>query len=109
MPDPEHKSDKRALFLLAALVVGVLGIVVVGVLWRNSVPDKGDVLLGGITTGLILFLRDLVNAVRSSWEEVTRGKAMDQLAAASPPPTETPAPVTVVNDPANPVPVEPAA
>ena len=83
--DPEHRSDKLALFVLAGLVVLVLGGVVLGVFWRSVVPDKGDVLLGGITTGLILFLRDLVNAVRSSWEEVTRGKITDQLAASSGP------------------------
>lgn len=82
--DPEHRSDKLALFVLAGLVVAVLAGVVFGVFWRSAVPDKGDVLLGGITTGLILFLRDLVNAVRSSWEEVTRGRITDQLAAAGP-------------------------
>ncbi len=82
--DPEHRSDKLALFILAGLVVLVLGGVVLGVFWRSVVPDKGDVLLGGVTTGLILFLRDLVNAVRSSWEEVTRGRITDQLAGATP-------------------------
>ena len=83
-PDPEHRLDKLALFILAGLVVCVLGGVVLGVFWRATVPDKGDVLLGGITTGLILFLRDLVNAVRSSWDAVTQGKVMDQLSQSSP-------------------------
>lgn len=83
-PDTEHRWDKLALFLLAALVVVVLGIMVVGVYWTKIVPEKGDVLLGGIATGLILFLRDLVNAVRSSWEEVTRGKTMDTLSQSQP-------------------------
>lgn len=100
--DPEHRSDKLALFCLAGLVVAVLGGVVAGVFIRSAVPDKGDVLLGGITTGLILFLRDLVNAVRSSWEEVTRGKAMDQLAAA--PSANGPQPVIVTNATDDPVP-----
>lgn len=85
IPDPEHKLDKLALFVLAGLVVLVLGGVVLGVFWRATVPDKGDVLLGGISTGLILFLRDLVTAVRSSWEEVTRGKTTDVLAGMNPP------------------------
>ena len=98
--DPEHRSDKLALFILAGLVVLVLGGVVLGVFWRSVVPDKGDVLLGGITTGLILFLRDLVNAVRTSWEEVTRGKITDQLAASTGPaeiPSAEPQPVVVTN------------
>lgn len=85
MIDTEHARDKLGLFILAGLVVMVLGAIVIGVYWTKGVPDKGDVLLGGISTGLILFLRDLVNAVRSSWEEVTRGKATDALAAAGPP------------------------
>ncbi len=90
--DTEHARDKLGLFLLAGLVVMVLGVIVIGVYWTRGVPDKGDVLLGGISTGLILFLRDLVNAVRSSWEEVTRGKVTEQLAqsgpSTSPPPAD---------------------
>src|SRR5687768_12316020 len=69
-----HRLDKLGLFLLAGLVVIVLGVIVIGTYWTKTVPDKGDVLLGGIATGLILFLRDLVAAVRAGWEEVTRGK-----------------------------------
>lgn len=94
--DTEHARDKLGLFLLAALVVMVLGVIVVGVYWTRGVPDKGDVLLGGISTGLILFLRDLVNAVRSSWEEVTRGKVTEQLAQSGPAPDNTPPPKDVV-------------
>ena len=71
----------------------------VGPVYKQPVPPIdpsaslfSDVLLGGITTGLILFLRDLVNAVRSSWEEVTRGKITDQLAASAGPAETTPTP-----------------
>jgi lysozyme family protein len=70
--------------------------------YADIVAD-GDVLLGGIATGLILFLRDLVNAIRSSWEEVTRGKTLDSLANAGPPSGE-PQPVVVANAADNPVP-----
>jgi hypothetical protein len=87
--DPEHRTDKLGLFMLAGLVVLVLGSIVVGTYWTQGVPDKGDVLLGGIATGLILFLRDLVNAIRSSWEEVTRGKTLASLANAGPPASES--------------------
>lgn len=97
--DPEHRSDKLALFVLAGLVVVVLGGTVFGVFMRNSVPDKGDVLLGGITTGLILFLRDLVSAVRGSWEEITRGKITDKLSEGSPPNPD--APIGTPDDPIN--------
>lgn len=84
MTDPEHRWDKLALFVLAGLVVIVLGVMIVGTFWTRSVPDKGDVLLGGIATGLILFLRDLVAAVRQSWAEVTQVKTMDTLALSAP-------------------------
>lgn len=102
--DPEHRSDKLALFILAGLVVAVIGGIAFGVFWRSLVPDKGDVLLGSIVTGLILFLRDLVNAVKASWEEVTRTRVTDQLAAGSP----SGEPQTVrVDQPADqPIPVE---
>ncbi|MES2055979.1 MAG: hypothetical protein V4564_08580 [Pseudomonadota bacterium] len=92
--DPEHRLDKLGLFLLSALVVLVLGAIVIGTYWMRGVPDKGDVLLGTIATGLILFLRDLVNAIRSSWEEVTRGKIAEQLNRSTPAP----------DDPARPAP-----
>lgn len=103
MNDPEHRWDKLALFVLAGLVVVVLGIMVWKTFSSGTVPDKGDVLLGGIATGLILFLRDLVAAVRQSWAEVTQGKTMDQLAGSNPP---GPIEATIVNKPSDPVPVE---
>lgn len=92
--DPCHSWDKIGLFTLAALVVMVLGVIVVGTYWTRTVPDKGDVLLGGISTGLILFLRDLVAAVRAGWEEVTRGKVNEQLANSGP--SQTPPPADVM-------------
>jgi hypothetical protein len=79
-----HKWDKLGLFLLAGLVVLVIGGIVFGTYATKSVPDKGDVLIGGIATGLILFLRDLVAAVRAGWEEVTRGHVNEQLAKSGP-------------------------
>lgn len=85
-----HQLDKLGLFVLAALVVVVLGLIVAGTYWTRGVPEKGDVLLGGIATGLILFLRDLVAAVRAGWEEVTRSKVNEQLAQSGPPKPKPP-------------------
>lgn len=82
--DPCHSYDKLGLFVLAGLVVAVLGGIVWGTYAKLAVPENGDVLIGGISTGLILFLRDIVQAVRASWEEVTRGKTMDTLGASAP-------------------------
>lgn len=91
--DPCHRWDKLGLFILAGLVVVVLALIVGGTYWSDAgVPEKGDVLLGGIATGLILFLRELVALVRAGWEEVTRGKVNEQLARATP--AADPAPQT---------------
>ncbi len=107
--DPCHQWDKLGLFGLAALVVLVLGAIVAGTFLTRTVPDKGDVLLGGIATGLILFLRDLVAAVRAGWEEVTRGKTNEQLAKSAPPAAlvgDDPVPVRVDQPADEPVPVK---
>lgn len=88
--DPCHSWDKLGLFVLAGLVVLVIGGIVAGTYVTKAVPDKGDVLIGGISTGLILFLRDLVAAVRGSWEEVTRGKTNEALSKAAPAPDVPP-------------------
>lgn len=82
--DECHSWDKIGLFALAGLIALVLLAIVIGTYWTQGVPDKGDVLLGGIATGLILFLRDLVNAIRTSWEEQTRSKTNEQLARSTP-------------------------
>ena len=81
--DTEHARDKFALFILAGLVVAVLALVVLGIFYTGMVPDKGDVLLGSIVTGLIVFLRDLVNAIRQSWSEVKQTRMADQLSAST--------------------------
>lgn len=82
--DAEHMYDKFGLFVLAGMVVVVLGGMVVGMYMTRAVPDKGDALLGTIATGLILFLRDLIAAVRTSWEERSRTIITEKLADSAP-------------------------
>ena len=94
--DPCHSWDKLGLFILAGLVVAVLGGIVFGTYYKLKVPENGDVLIGGIATGLILFLRDLVTSIRASWEEVTRGKTMDTLGKAGPVGDGQPAPQSAI-------------
>ena len=104
-----HERDKRGLFRLAGLVVIVLGCMVVGPFYAGHLPEKSDVLLGGIATGLIMFLRDIVAAVRAGWEEVTRSKTNDQLAKGAPPALPLdgePVPVRVEQPDGEPVPVK---
>lgn len=91
-PNPEHHGDKRALALIAILCVILLGGVVYGVFATGNDPEKrDDALLGTLVAGVLLFLRDIVAAIRASWAEFTNSKTTDLLAGASPPPVE-PAP-----------------
>lgn len=82
--EPCHSADKIGLFALAGLVVAVLGLMVIGSIWGPPDHEINETLLGTIAAGLLLFSRDIVNAVRASWEEVTRGKTNEQLAASKP-------------------------
>ena len=100
--DPCHSWDKLGLFVVAGMVVTVLGGIVAGTFMGSGVPDKGDVLLGGLATGLILFLRDLVTAIRASWEEVTRGETIKSLGSSVS--TDETLPVKVINAADDPVP-----
>lgn len=85
--NPEcHALDKLGLFILGGAVITVLGLIVAGAFWaeRGGKEQIDGVLVGGIATGLILFLRDIVGAIRAGWEEVTRGRMNDQLARSTP-------------------------
>ena len=82
--DPCHSWDKIGIFALAALVVVVLLVMVIGAIWGPPDKEINETLLGTIAAGLLLYARDIVTAVRSSWEEVTRSKTNDQLAAGKP-------------------------
>lgn len=84
MQGHEERSDKDKLgmFIIAGMVVVVLG----GIVWGSFDGDSGkadqwEALLGTVATGLILFLRDLIAAVRGSWSEVPQGKAISGLTA----------------------------
>jgi hypothetical protein len=79
--DACHQWDKLGLFSLAGLVLAIVGGIVFGLFHNKGLPDGSDGLLGTIIAGLLLFARDLVAAVRAGWEEVTRGKVNEQLAA----------------------------
>lgn len=79
-----HEKDKLGLFVLAGMIMLVIGGIVFGLFHNNGLPDGADGLLGTIIAGLLLFARDLVSAIRAGWEEVTRGKVNEQLAKAAP-------------------------
>lgn len=88
--DPCHRWDKLGLFALGGIALAVLGAMVIGPLAAETLPQNVDVLYGTIAAGLLLFLRDIVNAIRAGWEEVTRGKTNEQLAGSSPSPPPPP-------------------
>lgn len=79
----EHSLDKLGLFILAGLAIAVLGGIVYGSFYKG-VPDGSDALLGGIATGVLLFARDVIQAIRGAWGEATMGKMSDQLGKSQP-------------------------
>jgi hypothetical protein len=81
--DPCHNRDKAGLFLLAALALVIIGMVAGFSFWKG-IPDKAEVLLGSIVTGVLLYSRDIINVIRSSWQDQTMSKMGDQLAGSQP-------------------------
>lgn len=90
-PDPCHRWDKLGLFVLAGLALAVLAIMIAGPIWKGKLPESAETLFGTMVAGILLFLRDIVAAIRAGWEEVTRGKVNEQLANAAPPADPAPA------------------
>lgn len=93
MTGHEERSDrdKLGMFVIAGMVVVVLG----GIVWGSfggsgEKADQWEALLGTVATGLILFLRDLIAAVRGSWSEVPQGKAISGLTSGQPNPDPVP-------------------
>jgi hypothetical protein len=78
--DPCHGRDKLGLFILAGMALAIIGVIVIGC-FRKGIPEKSDVLLGSIVTGVLLYGRDIINVIRSSWQDQTMSKMGDQLAA----------------------------
>lgn len=101
--------EKIALLALAGACIGSLTWIALGALKTGAVDPNASTLIGVIAAGLIAFGKDIVTAIRSYAMSAQLGKVTDQLAASAPAAdsaTTEPRPVTVVNDPDNPVPVE---
>lgn len=95
--------DRFWLLTLAMGSLFVIGGISLATIYQG-VPEKVDVLLGVIVGGLLLFMREIVQAIRSFWEGERTTKLTDQLAAAAP--TGSPIDANIVNPPSDPVPVE---
>lgn len=110
--DPCHAKDKLGLFVLGGLSLTVLATIVIGVFIiqsqaldkaGNVMTDGAYALLGSVVTGVIGFSGRIIDAIKASWEEVTRSDTNKQLIANS----QTPNEVKVVNKSDEAVPVEP--
>ncbi|MEA3044584.1 MAG: hypothetical protein QOH47_2422 [Sphingomonadales bacterium] len=93
----DNRLDKFALFVLAGLsIAGLIGLGTAIVLW--GMPETGEGsegLLNVIATGLLLFSREIVGAIRAAWQDQQVGQMSDRLHASAPvepPPPATPAP-----------------
>ncbi|MEA3033218.1 MAG: hypothetical protein QOH86_1234 [Sphingomonadales bacterium] len=82
-PDPCHAHDKLGLFVLAGMAIAIIGMIAAFCFWKG-IPEKADVLLGSIVTGVLLYSRDIVNLIRASWQDQTMSKMGDQLAGSQP-------------------------
>lgn len=82
--DPCHNGDKIGLFALAGLVLCIIAGIAFGLFHNKGLPDGADGLLGTMLAGLLLFGREIISTIKASWEEVTRSKTNDQLAASGP-------------------------
>lgn len=103
------KPEARDRFWLLTLGMGALVIVGAIALYSiyKGIPEAAATLLGTIVGGLLMFMREIVQAIRGFWQDAHTGKLTDQLAA-SPPPVDPlePQPVTVVNTDAEAVPTK---
>lgn len=107
MSDHDNRLEKLGLLGLAGLsLIGLIWIAVLS-LAAGQLDPNAATLLGAIVAGLIAYGKDIISAIRGFSMSAQLGKVTDQLAAAGPVvDPANPQLVTVVQDPANPVPVE---
>jgi hypothetical protein len=99
------------LSLLAAGLLWLIGYALQLMGSHISADGKVPVLDAGLFTASLLAFQQTVGAIRSVWESQERSALAENLSQSTPtvaPVTDTPQPVTVVNPPEAPVPVETA-
>lgn len=98
-----EQQDRRSVFLLCGFALFILGGISIGAI-ANRIPSDSQTLLGVIVGGIMLFIRECLQAIRAFWQEQRVGKMTDQLANS--PASGAPQDVNVVNAPSDPVPVD---
>jgi hypothetical protein len=109
IPVHEKLTDKMVLLGISSGLILIIGGIIVGIFTTpRSLPNWAENVLVSIGTAGILKLGDCLNAL----VQLSTGRSVErlgnQLAAAAPVAGDAPQPVTVVNAPDAPVPVEPA-
>lgn len=94
--DECHRWDKLGLFILGGMVICTIAGIAYGLFTTGALPDGSDGLLGAMVGGLLLYGREIISTIKASWEEVTRGKVNEQLAASGPAAEVTPIPADAV-------------
>ena len=93
MTQKDHRLDKLGLFILAGAGIG--GLIALGggvLMW--GIPSAGEGaegLLNVIATGLLLFSREIVGAIRAAWTDQQVGLMSDKLHSSKPVPPGQPA------------------
>lgn len=85
----DTRLEKLVLLALAGGALVVLGIVAVIALGEDTVDSNAATMIGVIITGLIAFMKDIVQAIRGYTMSAQLGKVTDQLAASGPIAPET--------------------
>jgi hypothetical protein len=73
-------------FWLLTLGMGALATVAAIAVYSiyKGIPADAATLLGTIVGGLLMFMREIVQAIRGFWADARTGKLTDQLAASPP-------------------------
>lgn len=103
--------EKLLLLALAGIALVVLAIIAVMAIRTGTIDANAATMIGVIITGLIAFMKDIIQAIRGYANGAQLGKVTDQLAASNPVSNE-PQAVQVVNAADEPVPTvnkEPSA
>lgn len=91
-PCKSEQRDKLAIVLLCGITLAIIGGIAGGAI-TNRIPSDSQTLLGVIVGGLLLFIRECLQAVRAFAQDMKTGKLTDQLAASTTiSPVESPPP-----------------
>ncbi len=86
MSEADHSDraqDRKLLLCVALASLGIVGVVVVGVIWRN-VDATASTILGTIVGGLLVNSKDVIQAIKEAWQQKQVERMSDQISSSTP-------------------------